>query len=427
MVSRSTDSTAALFWSDFFSSSTIIFAGSFLANVINYVFTLLMSRILGVETFGEVATLIGLLTVISVPSSAFTMLMAREVATRTGKDDEVHALFMLLRKYAWGIALMAWIVFLILIPFLSSFLHISIAPFLIFSLVILFMTPSALQSGTLQGLQEFFTISKQNVLSACAKLFISLALVYVGFSIIGVVIALVCAQCISWLYGYLMTRRRLAQSASASSIAPDVSFRALYLSLLLTTFLIALLSNTDLLLAKHFLSADQAGEYGALSTMGNIIIYGIGAFTTVLLPLAASARAKGEGDERRILLISSVIIAVCACAAWLLFTLVPGVFISLVFGAKYLSIAPLLSRYAFAEGCTALSLGLINYFVAVRNSSFLYVLGAAILAEIILMYLYHSSIASVATMLVVSALLLLGGLLANLLVLLRKQDAPQTV
>lgn len=89
---------AKLLNSSFFSSSSIIFAGSFAVNVLNYVFTLVMSRLLGVEEFGEVTALISLLLIISVPATTLTMLMAREAAgaTQTG-----HTQAPLLTPWCW--------------------------------------------------------------------------------------------------------------------------------------------------------------------------------------------------------------------------------------------------------------------------------------------------------------------------------------
>jgi O-antigen/teichoic acid export membrane protein len=415
MQANATTIAKPLFDKGFFSASSIIFAGSFVVNILNYIFTLIMSRLLGVPAFGEVAAMISLLTIIAVPSSALAMLMTREVAFRSASGgDEVRNLFLFLRKHILIAAFGFWVLFLAVAPLLSYFLHIPYLLFAAFSLILPFSIAGALQSGTLQGLQEFFTLSKQNVLGAVIKLAIAILLVLAGFSVLGVVIALVCAQGATWLFGYLATKSTLDLSRDTSRQPMDARPLRLFFSVtLITTFLLALLSNTDLLLAKHFLPETLAGEYGGLFTLGNIIIYGIGAFTTVLLPMASSAHAKGNGGERYILGLSMAVIAVAAFVAWALFSLFPGIIIGLLFGARYLSVAPVLGRYAIAEGCIALSLALINYFVAVGNKSFLYMLGIGILAEVALIWFNHASILAITTMLAASSVLLLVLMASN--------------
>ena len=399
---------------DFFSSSSIIFAGSFVVNVLNYVFTLIMSRLLGVESFGEVTALISLLTIIAVPASALVMLLTREVAFKSATDkDGVRDLFLFLRKHVLLAAIGAWVIFLAVAPVISFYLHIPYGLFAIFSLLLPFSAASALQTGTLQGLQEFFTLTKLNIVSTVIKLGVAIVLVLAGFSVAGVMTALVCAQGATWLLGYLATKRHLDLTGGISQAFDSRPLRLFFSMTLATSFLLALLSNTDLLLAKHFLPATLAGQYGGLATLGNIITYGIGAFTTVLLPMAAAAHALGAGGERRILRLSLLVIAAAAFVAWAVFTLYPTTFVSLLFGDRYLSIAPYLGRYAIAEGCVALSIALINYFVAIRNTSFLYLLGLAITAEVILIYLDHSSILAIASMLITASALLLALLSLN--------------
>ncbi len=409
MQANAATTANSFFDTRFFSASSIIFAGSFVVNILNYVFTLIMSHLLGVEAFGEVAAMISLLTIVAVPSSALAMLMTREVAFRNAAGtDEVRNLFLFLRKHILTAAFGFWVLFLAIAPLLSYFLHIPYILFAVFSLLFPFSIAGALQTGTLQGLQEFFTLSKLNILGAVIKLAIAILLVLAGFSVLGVITALVCAQAATWLFGFLATRSTLNLSRDTQHQSVDSRQLRLFFSVTLaTTFLLALLSNTDLLLAKHFLPGTIAGEYGGLATLGNIIAYGIGAFTTVLLPMASAARAQGNGKERHILRLSLVVIALAAFVAWFLFSFFPVFIIGLLFGARYLPIAPILGRYAIAQGCIALSLALINYFVAIGNTSFLYLMGLGIAAEVALIWLNHASILTIATMLVASSVLLL--------------------
>jgi len=221
-------------------------------------------------------------------------------------------------------------------------------------------------------------------------------------------VALVLASCAGLVYGYFATRRVLGIEEGMPRPSLDGrEVRALFSSIFFTTLLVALLSNVDVLLAKHYLSPELAGHYGALSSVGKILIYGVGAFVTVLLPLASAARARGSGAERSVLALSLSAIAAASFSAWALFSLYPSLVVSMLFGARYLDIAPYLGTFTIAMGCIALSLALINYFVAVRNTSFMYALALGIVAEVVLIVGSHDSLAAITEMLVIASLSLL--------------------
>ena len=404
--------------SSFFAASSVIFAGSFVVNVLNYIFTLVISRLLDVEAFGEVAALLSLFLVISVPATALAMLMSREAASRgVAGHATVRDLFLYLRRHVALAAILFWAVFLGFIPLLSELLHIPYAPFLVFSALVPLTLLGALQSGALQGMQEFFMLSKQHVLTALIKLAAAVLLVVAGLSVSGVMLALVLALAAGWVYGHVATRSVLRIEKGMTHEEEGGALRSMFSAIFITTLLLALLSNIDVLLAKHYLSAETAGHYGALSTVGKILIYGVGAFVTVLLPLASAAHARGQGGEKRVLFISLAVIVLSSLVAWAFFSLFPEFVVGTLFGPRYLDVAPHLGAFTIAMGSLSLSLALINYFVAVRNTSFMYFLALGIGAEFALISLGHGSIAAITEMFVAASIFLLALLSLNYLII----------
>jgi len=411
----------------FFTSSSIIFAGSFVVNVLNYIFTLVVSRILGVEEFGQVASLLSLFLLITVPATALSMLMARETAFhKEHGPSTLEHLFAGMQKHSALAALALWVFFLALAPLIADFLNISLIPLVIFSLVAPLNLIGALQAGTLQGLQEFVSLSIQNILGAIIKLAASIVLVAVGFSVAGVMGALVLASACSLAYGYVATRSLISPPVlHEGSSTPPASMRIGFMnsffgSILITTALLALLSNVDVLLAKHYLPADMAGEYGALSTVGKIIIYGIGAFISALLPMASAANARGNGEERGLLWLSLASVFFASLAAVVVFSLFPQLVVSILFGGtKYSAIAGYLGMFSIAMGCISLSTTFINYFVATRNTSFVYPLAISIVTEIVLIAQHHDSIMLITQVLVYSSTVLLALMVANYVLVYR--------
>ena len=432
-------SIAAMFNMGFITSSSIILVGSFVVNVLNYVFTLLISRSLGIEAFGEVTALFSLLLIVSVPASALTMLMTRQTAVySTEGHDTVQEMFTVLRRNVALASFIFWLAFLFAIPLLARFLLLPYTPLFIFSLLIPITLASALQLGALQGLQEFFLLSKQSVLSTLIKLVVSLLLVYAGYSVVGVMLGLVLATLVSWGYGYLATRARFAPQKTGVGESTKFSLRSirtLFSTILLTTLLLVLLSNIDVLMAKHFLPADLAGQYGALSTLGKILIYGIGAFITVLLPMVSAAHARDQAQDQahehinekrtgkregdKILALSLAIIAACSIAIYILFSFFPHLIVTLLFGTRYLAVAPYLGTFSIAMACISLATAFINYFVAVENTSFLYLLLGGILVEVGLISVHHASLGAMTGALVASSMTLLILMMVNYAVFCR--------
>ena len=406
----------------FITSSSIIFAGAFVVNVLNYVFTLVMSRMVGVAAFGEVTALFSLLLIVSVPAAALSMLMTREAAAQNmSGPGAVRELFGRLQKNVLMVSGGFWVLFLASVPFLSHFLQIDVWPLLVFSFMIPITLASALQMGTLQGLQEFFMLSKQNVLSTVVKLAASIALVMLGFSVIGVILGVVLAQMVSWGYGYMATHRLLRPDPTSSAQKPfsPLSIRSLFTTILATTLLLAFLTNLDVLMAKHFLLPELAGQYSALSTIGKILIYGVGAFITVLLPMVSAAHADEVGGGRGILYLSLSIISCASLVAYGLFYFFPTAIVEMLLGARYLSIAPYLAKFSIAMGCISLATAFINYFVAVKNNSFLYLLMGGMLLEVVAFTLNHATLAAMTSTLVLSAVVLLVLMACNFLVFCR--------
>jgi O-antigen/teichoic acid export membrane protein len=400
--------------SRYLTSGSIVLVGFFIVNVLNYAFTLIISRLLGVSAFGEVTALISLSVLVSVPSAALTMLMAREVSFHRASEEHylVPSLVSFMRRNVLVAAIGLWIFGLILVPIAQNILHIGIWPLFIFSLLIPFSLLQSIQSGTFQGMQNFFGLSGQNIISAAVKFFGSIAFVLLGLSVAGVSTALVLGSALSFLYGFLVLHRYF-KKVTTPEVISSKDFRSRVRntlpSILATTLFLGLLNNIDVLLAKHYLSPIDAGYYGALATVGTIVVYGIGAFVTVLLPMAAESHARKD-QSNNVLGLSLLVITAISLLTVLVFSLVPNLIVDIIFGSRYLAVAPYLGRYSLAMFFVTLSIVFTNYAVATRNSSFLYFFTGGIIFETLLIIRFHSTIGQIVLMVILST-----GLLAFML------------
>jgi O-antigen/teichoic acid export membrane protein len=426
-------SLKALLNSRFISSGAIVLIGGLFVNILNYAFTLIISRLVGVAVFGEVSALIGLSLIVSVPAAALTLLVAREGSVRkaAGEHHLIPYVVAYIQRNTILLALVLWLSALLLLPWLEQALHIDRTPLLIFSLLIPLSLFASIQLGAFQGLQDFPDFVVQNSIVALIKLCGSIVLVLLGFALSGVVTALVLGTACGLFFGLLALRRHFRKNGPVLAGAQHRHSREFiqqlrkpllraYPALLLTTLLLALLSNVDVVLAKHYLSDMDAGLYGALSTIGSIIVYGITAFVTVMLPVAAESYAK-KGKSGQVLALSLLLISIVAIAAVAVFSVFPTLIVGIMFGSRYLSIAPYLGLYGVAMLFEALSIALANYSIAIGNRTFLVAFVIGIILELGLVAFYHTSIDAVVYSVVISSALLCMLLTLNYVIFCRHQ------
>src|SRR2546423_5330440 len=137
---------------------------------------------------------------------------------------------------------------------------------------------------------------------------------------------------------------------------------------------VQILYNQDVILAGHFLSSHDGGIYGGLNKIGTILFFLTLSVSQVLFPRVVEAVAKGE-NPGRILLSSAGILTALGAGALLVFGVVPGLVVGILFGPSFRDAVP----YVFAVGVIGLALSLDNllvqFFMAVDGPGFPPILG----------------------------------------------------
>jgi O-antigen/teichoic acid export membrane protein len=172
---------------------------------------------------------------------------------------------------------------------------------------------------------------------------------------------------------------------------------------------IQILYNQDVILAEHFLSSHEGGIYGGLNKIGTILFFLTISVSQVLFPRVVEAVAK-EQHPGRILLSSAGILTGLAAGALLVFAVVPGLVVGILFGKGFSDATP----YVFAVGLIGLALALDNllvqFFMAVHDRVFVPILALACVAEGVLIVMFHAGVGQV----VLDVLIALIGLLVLL-------------
>src|SRR5207302_110898 len=169
---------------------------------------------------------------------------------------------------------------------------------------------------------------------------------------------------------------------------------------------VQILYNQDVILAEHYLNSHDGGIYGGLNKIGTILYFLTLSVSQVLFPRVVEAVAKEE-HPGRILLYSAGLLTLLGAGALLVFGVVPGLVVGVLFGPSFQDAVP----YVFAVGVIGLALSLDNllvqFFMAVHDRVFLPILGLGVLAEGVAIFLFHANVGQVVADVVVTLVALL--------------------
>ena len=136
---------------------------------------------------------------------------------------------------------------------------------------------------------------------------------------------------------------------------------------------IAILSNADMVLAKHNLDALSAGQYGALTIVSKIIFFGTGVLASVLFAMSAENSHKGD-SSLHILKTALALVLVASGGATIIYFLYPTLILSLLFGDKYASSSQFLGWLAISVSLFSLANVIFQYLLSRHKTKISYVL-----------------------------------------------------
>lgn len=380
--------------------TTVMVALTTLASATNYASTLVFSRLLSPEGFGDLTALLALSVVIAVPTGAAQTVMAERVAVYAA-EGQIERLRYLVRHataHVATISLLAGAAYTFCIPLVDRALDlqavgaaIALAPLIVVS----FLIPVAL--GILQGLDRFVAFGLMTLIVPVSRIAFGAPWAAsgggaggaLGGQAVGTVLALGGA---AWLLRAHLIGRGTGAATAGIRRKPDV--RAVSAVGAFIGF--ALLSNLDVVLAKLFLPSADVGLYAALTTVGKVILFLPAAVAVVMVPNAARARHSREASGR-VLRIAAMLVAVTTLLAAIPAVLAPDLVIRAMFGAEYLGakngVLPIVSAGA---GLSLLYL-LVVYSVAIQDRRWVVLLGFGVGLQILGIVLFHSSPTQIAT------------------------------
>lgn len=395
----------------FFMSSAVLFIGSLFVGVANYLYQFLMARMLPVAAYGELQSLLALLSIITVFSSAISLVVTKYTAGFTAQNNfnKIYSLLVLFSKKIFVITGFCYLIFVLLSGHIANFLNLNVAlPVVLLGISFVFGFSNSITWGILRGMQKFKEFSVLSLIQAFLKIIFSVVLVKLGFEVNGAVGAVVLSSVLGYFACFYPIRflfKQKIESIEGKKIF-QYSF-PVFFTLLSTT----LLWSMDIIMVKHFFSAQVAGEYAALAMIGRIIFFITGPISSVMFPMAADAHAASRFPAK-VLKKAIVLVSAIGGAIVLGYFLLPDLVIRLLVGVKFIGIRPYLGWYALAMFLYSLVSLFSNYFLSVGEVKSAYIVVVGAVLQMICLLLFHESIGQiiwvVSVVMLCTLMLLLG-------------------
>lgn len=385
-------------------SMTVVNAG-------NYLFNLVLGRWLGPAAFADLSLIVTLMLMVTFITVTFQLTAAKISAAYHAEGDTVQleAFRQWFGKLAWVIGGVAGAIVALGSPLWRDFFNSQSAlPFVVLGVGLPVYFAQGVDRGILQGQTRFIRLSLTFVVEMVVRLGLGLALVALGWSVMGAVLAITASFFATWLVA-----REWASPSEVNELAVSQKaiVRAFAWPVVVVHISQILINNSDILIVKRFFEAEEAGQYAALALIGRVVFFATWSVVNTLFPVVAQKHAKGE-SYRKLLWAGLGLVCAMSAAITALTIFVPELIVNTLFGEAYLSIAPLLWLYAVATMLYALGNVVVNVRLSAENITGTWLATLFGIAQVVTLWFFHDSLRQV----VILQIFLMGGLFICLMI-----------
>ena len=371
----------------------------------NYLYNLILGRVLGPTQFADAAVLITFLLVLSFMAMTFQLVTAKfsvlfENAVFTNFIAKVY-------KQAFTVGV---ILGLLIIAFSSQlkalFNTSSSTMFVIFGCGVPLYFLMSVNRGAFQGKKAYKSLSITYQGEMLSRLIITLGLIFLFNIQSSAVIAI--GIVLSFVFGMFPFKMKDLTLKKTKPLSLDYSKQIKNFFLLTAFYELTqiIINNSDILLVKHYFESYEAGLYASLALIGRIVYFIAWMFVMLLLP--AVVELKKEGKETASVLFKYVgYIAVISIVIVLTCLSFPELIIKILFGEQYIAMAPLLWKYAIATSMFAISNIFAYYYLSLDKYVPVIISGVFGMLQMLLVIFFHESLEQVVHMQIIAMTLLL--------------------
>lgn len=374
-------------------------------NAGNYLYNLILGRLLGPAQFADAAVLITFLLVLSFAAMTFQLVTAKFSVLF---ENQIFKSFI---SKVYKSAFIVGITMGILIIFLANKLQelfntSSSTMFVVFGCGVPLYFLMSVNRGVFQGKKAFKLLSITYQFEMLSRLVITLGLMFLFNIQSAVVIAI--GIFASFVFGLIPFNFK---NINYKKIIPlsrlhNKTVKNFFIITAFYELTQIIINNSDILLVKHYFESYEAGLYASLALIGRIVYFIAWMFVMLLLPTVVQLKKEGKDTAPTlfkyvgyITLISLTIIMICISF--------PETIITLLFGDSYIAMAPLLWKYALATAMFAISNIFAYYYLSLDKYVPVIISGVFGMLQMGLIVFYHDSLEQIVHMQIIAMILLL--------------------
>lgn len=396
--------------------TAVLFLGAVGSGFINYVFSIVMARerFLGPQDFGTLSALLSGTTLVGLVGSAISTVTAQYTASFVAARDvpSVGRFLRAVRRRLVRYGVPACLLFMAISRPIADFLHVeSVLPVILLAPLTFLTLLLNVSVGALQGMLAFTAMTVVSMGGAALRLLFSLVAVGKGFGVPGVLAASLGANAVVYALSGLPLRSYIADRTPASRI-PRRDVLLYGGPVLVTLFGVTAFFTVDVILAKHFLSAVDAGVYSGLAVLGRVAYFMSLPFIHVMFPTVTQARAAHRSLRPVVFFTLGPIFAVTVLLV-VGYRVFAREIITWTIGAPYLAGHSVLWLLALFMSCVSIASWIMHYLLAHRSTGAAWVFPGAAVLQMLFIARFHATV----THLVLSSVAAAGLLLVAVTVL----------
>ncbi len=325
--------------------------GTSLANAVGYVLTVIAARVLGPEEFGAFGALLALIIAGSVAGLAAQATSAGAVARGDPQAPTVRSGLLLALVVGLALALLS--------PVLSTFLQLSsVVPAIAAAGAVAAFTATAPALGIVQGAERFGSLGALVAVQAALRVAGGLVGMAIHPTATGALVGIAVGLALAGLAAWAVARppvRRSDDGTTNRTVRATLASGGMLLGFVVLT-------NVDVFLARHVLSAEASGLYAAGSVFTKIAFWLPQFVPLVAFPALTDPRRR-QGAVRL------GIVAVVGCGLVLVAAtaLFADLAVAIVAGAQYEALTPWVAWFTALGALLAVAQLLVYAHLASRD------------------------------------------------------------
>ncbi len=402
--------------------SSIVVLGNLLVNFFNFLFNVFMTRNLSNADYGVLASIISVFSFPSLITAATIPLVINFAGTYFAKGnlDMARGFYYQIMKFFFVIGVILFIGFLLLIPYVSDFLHIYDMNLLVLTGFIIFLgTISVINIAFIQAKLAFKSQVMISFVGAVSKLIVGFIAIIIGYKVFGAVVAIFISALLAYLISFVPIKFVFTKNKSVPKIKAKELFSYGIPSMLtwvgLTSFI-----TVDILLVKHFFDPTSAGIYAAMALIAKVIFYISSPIGAVMFPMIIQKKSNNESFSNTFNLSFLIVFAFA-------FVLTAGYFLfpeqAILFFTKKtenLIVSPILGFFGVFISLYSLLYIIANLYLSIQKTKVYIPILIGALLQCVLIYVFHQSFEQIITISVTITGFLVFGLFSHYYFVIRK-------